>query len=188
VRRSLVLTIGIALTAVACGGGGVEGGVEAEVWVRSVCTTLTEWNGELQSRTGDLQTEIQGLPRGDFEGLQDVMLTYVDAVIEDTEQAVTSLEDVGVPDVEDGEEASELIVGGIREARTIFVDAREDIAALNPGRPQQFATALQEIGAQVQEGGERVLAGFEAADERGLGGEELDEAFNEEPACSALAG
>jgi len=188
VRRSLVLTIAIALTTVGCGGGGVEGGVEPEVWVRSVCTTLSDWNGQLQSRTGNLQTEIQGLPRGDFEGLQAVMVTYVDAVIEDTEQAVTNLEEAGVPDVEDGEEASELIVGGIREARTIFVDAREDIGALNPGRPRQFATALQEIGAQVQEGGERVQAGFEAADERGLGGEELDAAFNEEPACSALAG
>jgi len=186
VRRSLTLTIGIALTAAACGGG-VEGGVAADVWVRAVCTTLTDWNGELQSRTGDLQTEIQGLPQGDFEGLQVVMLGYVDGVIEDTEGAVSSLEEAGVPDVEDGEEAAELMVSGIREARSIFVDAREDIEELDPDRPRQFGTALQEIGAQVQDGGERVQAAFEAADERGVGGEELDEAFTEEPACSALA-
>lgn len=183
-RRSFVLTIAVALTAVACGGGGVD----AEVWVRSVCTTLSDWNGQLQSRTGDLQTEIQGLPQGAFQRLQDLMLTYVDGVIEDTEQAVSNLEEAGAPDVEDGREASELIVAGIREARMIFVEAREDIAALDPGRPRQFATALEQIGARVQEGGERVQAGFEAADERGLGGRELDEAFAEEPACAALAG
>lgn len=185
-RRSFVLTIAVALTSVGCGGG-VEGGVEAEVWVRSVCTTLSDWNGELQSRTADLQTEIQGLPRGDFDGLKGLMLGYVDGVIEDTEGAVSSLEEAGVPDVEDGEEAAELMVSGIREARSIFVDARADIEELDPDRPRRFGMALQVIGAQVQQGGERVQAAFEAADERGVGGEELDEAFAEEPACAALA-
>lgn len=186
-RRALVLSL--ALVAASCGGGGEGGGdVPPDAWVRTVCTTLTDWNAQLQSRTGDLQTELQGLSRGDFQALQDLMISYVDGVIEDTDQAVTALEEAGVPAVEDGREARELMVGGIREARTIFEEARDDIAALDADRPRQFATALEEIGARVQEGGARVQEGFAAADERGIGGEELDQAFAEEPACSALSG
>lgn len=186
-RRALVLTTILALAAAACGDGEGEGDVAPDAWVQTICTTLTDWNGQLQARTSDLQGELQGLPQGDFQGLQDLMLTYVGGVIEDTDQAVTTLQEAGAPAVEDGQEVSELMVDGVREARTIFEDAREEIAALNPDRPRRFATSLEEIGGRVQEGGARVQGSFQAADERGLGGEELDQAFSEEPACSGLA-
>lgn len=184
-RRALALTIALALGAVSCGGGG--GGVDPATWVASVCTTLTDWNDELESRTVDLQSEIQALPRGDFQGLQDSMLSFIDSVTESSEEAASSLEGAGVPDVQDGEEASEVLVGGIRQAREIFAQARDDIAGLDPDRPQQFADALQEIGARVQQGGQEVADAFQAADRQGVGGDQLDQAFNEEPACEPLA-
>lgn len=180
--------LALALVAVSCGGGEAEGDVPPDEWVRTVCTTLSDWNAQLQSRTTDLQGELGGIPQGDFQALQDLMLTYVDGVIEDTEQALATLQDAGAPAVEDGREASRLMVGGIREARTIFEDAREEISALDPDRPRRFAEELEAIGARVQEGGVRVQEGFAAADEQGIGGEELDQAFTEEPACAALSG
>ncbi|HEX6261230.1 MAG TPA: hypothetical protein VF097_00095 [Actinomycetota bacterium] len=186
-RRALVLTF--ALVAAACGGEAEgEGDVATDVWVRDVCTTLTDWNDRVQSRTGTLQTDLQGLPQGDFQALKDLMVSYIDGVIEDTDQAVTSLEGAGAPAVEDGGEASRLVVRGIGEVRTIFEQAREDIAALDASRPRRFAMALQDIGLRVQQGGQQVQATFQEVDQRGIGGEELDQAFDEEPACAPLAG
>ncbi|HEX6207326.1 MAG TPA: hypothetical protein VF058_03115 [Actinomycetota bacterium] len=185
-RRALVLTL--ALVVAACGGPEGAGDVATDVWVRDVCTTLTDWNDRLQSRTGTLQTDLQGLPQGDFQALKDLMVSYIDGVIEDTDQAVTSLEGAGAPAVQDGEEASRLMVRGIGEVRTIFEEAREDIAALDVSRPRRFAMALQEIGSRIQQGGQRVQATFQEVDQRGIGGEELDRAFSEEPTCAPLAG
>ena len=182
--RLVAAVLALGLLPAACGGGG---GVDAATWVRSVCSSLADWRGELDTRTGSLQDEIGGLARGDFEGLQGVMLRYIDDVISSTETTVSKLEEAGVPDVEDGREAADVIVGGIDQARSIFADARDRIADLDPGAPRAFATALQEIGTSVQEGGQEVQSALQEAGNRGLGGPELDEAFSNEPACSAVA-
>lgn len=186
-RRALVLIVTLAVSA--CGGDGeAEGSAPPEEWVRTVCTTLTDWNGQLQQRTTELQAELGELSQGDFAGLQEMMVSYVDAVITDTDQAVSRIEGAGEPAVEDGQEASRLIVSGMRDARSIFEDASEEIAALDPDRPRRFTNELEEIGRRVEEGGARVQESFAQAEQRGVGGEELDQAFAEEPACGPLAG
>jgi hypothetical protein len=184
-RRPVLLAV-VLLVLAAC--NGAPEGREPRAWAAETCANLQTWMVRLQTLSEEYTDELGGLEITDrqeaADRIRDRTVAFMDDAIEATDRLVTQLEGSGTPAVEDGEEVVDTFRGGITGLRDAFVDARDRMADATPGNVEQ---RLTEVGTAIQEAGQRAENLFDRAQERDLGGEELSEAFEAEPACRGLA-
>lgn len=192
-RRLAALVTLAALGLAACGGGGEEeagpaGDRPVDAWVEEVCTGLGEWLTGIRERSAGLAEDLEGLTRGDFEGLKDLTVGFVRDAVEDTESLIADLEGAGAPAVDDGVETARTLVAALGDVRDLFAEALDDLEALPTDDPEALAQGLQEIGASIQANADTVAGLLDEAGAAGLGGDELDRAFARAPACESVGG
>lgn len=184
-RRSVLVTAALLVLA-ACNGG--PEGREPRAWAAETCASLQSWMERLQARSQEYTEELGQIqatePREVADVVRDRTVGFLDDAVEATDQLVVEIEGSGTPAVEDGGEVVDTFRTGLTDLRDAFVDARERMAEATPANIEQ---RLTEVGTTIQQAGERAEGVFEEAQERGLGGEELSEAFDAEPACRGLA-
>jgi hypothetical protein len=150
------------------GGGG--GSVSASDYATDICTAFLGWRDAIQKRQQDLQ---QGLSPGisPQEG-KDALGGFLGDAVTASDDLVQQVEDAGVPDAENGEEAADALQKAAQDARDELAKAQadDDRAA--------FGTAADELGNGVRTALGEVGSGLEDIDS-----EELDKAFDEESAC-----
>lgn len=162
-------------------------GREPEAWAAQTCGNLRSWMHGIQARSEEYAEAL-----GQITATEPVVLTpqvrsetldFVDDVIVATDGLLVQIEESGTPAVEDGPEVVDTFRRGITELRDGLTEARGDVADAGPGDLQQ---RLEDFGATLQAAAGRVGAVFDEAEQRGLGGDELDEAFRTQPACAGL--
>ena len=149
----------------------------AAAYVKDACTAMTDWLTAIQTRAGDLSS-ISG---GDVAAAKTAMLDFLDGVLTDTDTMVSTVEGLGAPDVTDGASAHEALVGVLKQARDLFGGFRDDVADLPTDDPQAFATALTQLGTNLDASSSDIGNAFSD-----FQNEELDSAFSAEPACAPL--
>lgn len=184
-RTTVLLTL--VLLASSCGGGGRAEGQDPATWVASFCTSVTAWVQGIQERAEGLEADFDELIPGDFQGLKDLMVDFVDEAVRRTDELIDQVEGLGTPAVEEGREVVAPFMGVLREIRGVFAEGRDEVRDLPVDDPEAFFAGLQGVGAAIQRGTESASRVFDEAERTGLGGEELDEAFENEPACDDLA-
>ena len=169
-----------ALFVTACGGDDDEGGggeqVAAGEYAADICGAFLGWRDSIQERQQDLQ---QGLSPGisPQEG-KDALGGFLGDAVEASDELVTQVEDAGVPDAENGEEAAQALQDAAQSARDELAKAEDQVAELPTDDRQAFASAADELGNGVRTALEEVGGGLEDIDSQ-----ELDKAFEDQKAC-----
>ncbi len=181
--RWVALVTGVVVAAAGCGGGGTP----ANEWVADVCEGMTSWVGELGRGSENLNDDIDSLERNDFVGLKELTVAFVDRAVDATEVLLDRIEEAGVPAVDDGADVADTFLTAIGEVRDVFADVRDGIAGLPTDDPRALARGLEGFAAAIGENTAAAAEVLEEARAAGLGGPELAEAFEEEPACEEAA-
>ena len=186
VRRKLwVGTVLVLAVATACEDGGTagtgDGTVSAEEYVAAVCTEITGWVEEVQARSEQVGQDV--VTETTLEGQRDVLAEFFDDIVALTDDHLAGMRDAGVPDVEDGEEIAERLVGVFEDARIVLADASDGVDE----RPTDDAAAFQTAALELESGVETALEEI-GIFVTGLDSPELAAAAEDEPACAALPG
>lgn len=181
----LLVTLGILMTG-SCSGsdGGSNGGaggetVSAEAYATGVCGAIADWVDEIQGLNEDLQANLDP---SSIDALKDAMVTFLDDVIASTDTVIADVEDVGIPDVDDGAAAAQHLLTGLRDSRGVFEDARDRVEAMPTDDPAAFGEELQTVGTDIQTSMSTIgedLGRFESP--------VLDDVSKDIPECEAVA-
>ncbi|HET6790035.1 MAG TPA: hypothetical protein VFI35_00435 [Actinomycetota bacterium] len=185
-RMMMVLVaLGVLMTG-ACSGsdGGSNGGsgaetVTAEAYATGVCGAIADWVDEIQGLNENLQANLDPTS---IDALKDAMVTFLDDVIASTDTVIADVEDVGIPDVDDGAAAAQHLLTGLRDSRGVFEDARDRVEAMPTDDPAAFGEELQTVGTDIQTSMSTIgedLGRFESP--------VLDDVSEDIPECEAVA-
>ncbi len=181
-ERWLSPLMALAVVATSCGGGGEA----VESWVADVCSGMTSWVEELEERSEGLNDELEGLEEGDSEGVKEVTVAFLGDAVAATERLIERIDEAGVPAVEDGREVADTFLEAIGQVRDVFAEVQDGVGELSTEDPEAFRRALEDFASSIQDNTAAAVEVFSEAQEAGLGGPELDQAFENEPACKAL--
>jgi hypothetical protein len=170
---ALALVLFVALGACSSGGGGT---ISADAYASSVCSHIKTWLDQIKQRAADLRTAVSS-QTSPTKG-KDLLGTYLDGVISDTDDMVDAIKDAGTPDVPNGDDLSTTLLAGLEKAKAAFEDARGQIDALPTSSRAAFARAAEQVGSSINAKVGGVVQSF-----RGLKSPELDTAFHKVPAC-----
>jgi hypothetical protein len=152
------------------------GGSSAEEYATGTCTAINDWITSIQDRA----TGLSDVPPDATAG-QDVMLDFLDGVISDTDALIGEVEALGVPDVPEGEAASEALLGVLGQVRDLYQGIRDSVADLDTSDPTAFASALGELSTGLDSGSTDIGSALEEFQDGELAG-----AFQADPACAQL--
>jgi hypothetical protein len=175
--RFVALALVIPIVLAACGGGGGSGSkVSADAYASTVCTHVKTWLDQIKQRVGDLQAAVS--PGTSPTKGKDLLRSYLDGVISDTDDMINAIKDAGTPDVPNGDQLSSTLLSGLERARGTFDDARGQVDSLPTSSRSAFAHAAQQLGSSINS----KVGGIEQSFQ-GLHSPELDKAFNKVAAC-----
>lgn len=181
-RMAIVLVPLVFVLADACAGsdgGSNEETVSAEAYATGVCGAIADWVEEIQGLNEDLQANLDP---SSIDALKDAMVTFLDDVIASTDTVIADVEDVGIPDVDDGDAAAQHLLTGLRDSRGVFENARDRVEAMPTEDPTAFGEELQTVGTDIQNSMSTIgddLGRFESP--------VLDDVSKDIPECEAVA-
>jgi len=167
--------VAAALVLSACGGGATP----ARTYVQALCNAATTWQGKVQQGATQLGTELTGNP-SPAHGKQ-VFGQFLDGVIRSTDEMIGRVKAAGTPDVKDGKEAADKVVGTLEQVRAAFQSARAQVDKLPTGDQQAFQQGANQIGSTITSSLSDVQNPFKSSPQ-------LTAVFNDEPACTSLRG
>jgi hypothetical protein len=188
-RRFAVVLVALAAAPLAGCGGGDDGesiGKPPREYAGAICTAVGSWLGKITDRTAELQGSSEEI-RSDLEKGRSLIVTYLDDVVGYSDDLVSEVEAADKPDLEHGEAIAGEIHAAVLRARTGFVDAREEARNLPTDDPAAFQRETQELGATLTREGQAIEQALDGVSER-YDANELDQAFDNEPSCTRLAG
>ena len=149
--------VAVIVVAAAIGGRDRSGEtVPAGEWAQSVCGTIGVWRGELESIVEDIRTPTSESTAGGEEpqsetpqGRTGFLRKGVERGVQAAETLVEGIDNAGVPDTEQGEEAAEIVsdwaesaLNDLEEAQDLLDDEADPLEE----SLEQFADAARAIG------------------------------------------
>jgi hypothetical protein len=190
--RWFAVVLSVFVLAACSSDGGSEGGTtddggdepapaaaDAEGYADTVCGALTDWMTAIEQGNADLQSSLEN--ETDLEAVKLRLLEFLDDTIASTEDMLGAIEDGGAPDVDNGEQIHQELLGLLEQARTAFQDARDTVDGLDASDPQELGEGLQELGTSLQTAFDDVQNPLENTDSS-----DLDEAFEANEDCTSL--
>jgi hypothetical protein len=174
----------LTLVFVACGNGGGgdgDGTVAVGTYAERICANMRSYFDEVTTLSTDFAAEVDAAASLDKQ--RNDVLALFDDVLEATDRLISSVDDAGVPDIDNGEEVVVAIDETITEARGVFEDARSEVETISVENPQAFAEQLYAIGETIQTSLDEIGSSLAAIDVP-----ELNAAANDNPDCAAVAG
>ena len=185
--RAAVVTLlaATALVVSGCGGDGGGGeGTAPEEYAAAVCGALTAWQNELQTSATTMGSTV-GAATSPTEA-RTKLVEFMDAMTKSTQTMVSKVEGAGAPAVDDGEALHRDLVAGLQDAQEAFAAARDRAEALPTDDPTAFQQQAGEISATLNREGSAIGSAFTGLSTK-YDSQELNEAFNSEPACQSLS-
>ena len=178
--RMLAALAALAMLVGACGGGDDDGGgggdsVSPESYASDICTAVGDWVTAIQEGASEITTSA------DASSGVEVLQSFLEDAVTETEALISDVEDAGAPDVDGGEEFADQLRGAFDEAKTVLEDARDQAADLPTDDPAAFSTAAADLGTSVQE-----ALGTVGSELSEPSDESLATAFEEEEACTSI--
>lgn len=182
--------VAVIIAAAAIGGRDESGEtVSAGDWAQNVCGAVAVWRGELEAIVEDVRTPNASSTAGGEEpqsetpqGRTGFVRKGLERAIQATETVVEGIDNAGVPDTEQGEEAAEDVstwaeraLGDLEEAQDSLDEEADTIEA----SIEQFGDATGAIGAAVV-GGVETITGVAELDPA------LALALNQSSTCEQL--
>jgi hypothetical protein len=169
-----------ALLVSACGDDDDGGSDKVAVgdYASDICAALTDWTTAIQQRQQDLQKGLD--PGSSPEDGKNALAGFLDDAVEASDGLVQDVEDAGVPDAENGQEAADALKEAAENAKSRLEESRDKVDDLPTDSPQAFASAARNFGTDVQTALQGIGEGVQDVDS-----DELDKAFDKESACQS---
>ncbi|MDG4821568.1 hypothetical protein O7635_06820 [Asanoa sp. WMMD1127] len=168
--RAVLSAVFVVLALAGCGGD--QPG--PQVWAADVCAALSPWREEIDSLASS--TEQQMTAKTAPAQAKENLVRLLDGAERASETARASVEQAGVPDVEQGETVAEGFVGSLAGVRDAYGKAKRAIEGLDTG-PSFYdgvGTAVETLNKEYD---------ASALDTSKLNSPELARAFDEVPEC-----
>ena len=178
-----VLVTVLALVASGCGGDGGGNEVEGaspDQWSGDICTAVSDWARDLQTRAGQPPRSTRTVA-----DIRAQLVDFISDVVTRTDEMLADIRAAGRPSVGDGDKIARDLLARLQSLRTTLVRARRAVQRL-PDDPSKFGPAAQDLGTSIQKAGGDIGDQIDQLDEK-YDAEELSKAFNDNPRCSDLA-
>jgi septal ring factor EnvC (AmiA/AmiB activator) len=174
VRLALVvLTATLVFVAAGCGGDNSE----AEKWANSVCSTVSDWQGQIEQAANDVRDELQSPGVGTVASIETQIRTAVDA----TQKLTTDLKAIDAPDIDSGAEAKQQVDALASQLEASVNVAKDAVDALPENASlTELAQKLVPLAPAIQtlaDSASNTLEAIEASSD------ELKDGFNNADAC-----
>jgi hypothetical protein len=152
--------------------------VSAADYAKGLCAALTSWAQDVQTSGTNFD------PSGtDLETIKQQWLDFLDGVIATTDSMLTEIQNLGTPDVPGAEDAINQLTTAFQGMRDSFHSLRDQSADLPTSNRSEFTTRFQTLVSDFQTNISNLGQAFS-----NISNDELDKAFQDEPACSSVAG
>lgn len=179
-KRALAATLvaAVALLAAGCGSSESESSdaTATTEWAEGLCSSITTWKSSLTSI-------VDGLKGGDLS--KDSLSGAVDEAKISTNEFTSSLDALGTPDTDAGQEAKDAVDALSSEIKADIQTIQD--AVENASGVAGFLSAVQVVQETISKAVTQVsdtLASFQDIDAKG----ELEQAFKDAPSCQKLTG
>jgi hypothetical protein len=181
----LLSAVVLAFAAAGCGGDGGGNGDSAsatapDVWAESVCGALGNWVKSLQTGSQDLSKALRNTK--DLKTVKAGFVSFLEDAEESTGEMVEKVEEVGPPNVSQGEAIQDDLVAALGEVQQSFSKAVDRANALSTSSLSEFSSGVGKLSEDVQENLATTGGEFNNLSERHQS-PELDDATDGEPAC-----
>ncbi|MGH3370301.1 MAG: hypothetical protein ACRDPR_09885, partial [Nocardioidaceae bacterium] len=113
--------------------------VPAQQWIGSLCTGISEWQAEL----GEVPDSSSN---PDLVKLKAAMVSFLDALVRNTDKLIGRVRNAGVPDIDQGEQAATAFKAAFEGMGTSFRNAKSAIDGTPTNDQAAFAAGLQQVG------------------------------------------
>jgi septal ring factor EnvC (AmiA/AmiB activator) len=169
-----LLALTLAFAAAGCGSGDSS---EAENWANSVCSTVSDWQGEIAQTAQEVQTELQSPSLGTVATIE----TQIQSAVTATQKLVTDLKAIDAPDIDSGTQAKQQVDALASQLQSALNIAKNTIDALpENANLQELAQKLLPLGPAIQSLGTSASNTVKAIE---TSGDELKEGFDSADAC-----
>lgn len=151
-------------------------------WVRSVCTSLRDWETNIKDLTSEFRSAAGSST--DAAQVKDLLATYLGNTVNETDTLLTQLNDAGTPNFKDGSKVSRLFQKAITDVRDLFATGQQDAANLDTTDLTQFRAAVTRIGNDITQGGTKLSQTFKSAGRKYKAANKI---LGAEKACRALS-
>lgn len=158
--------------------------VSAQVWTRTICTSLAAWGQSLNAAGANLVTPASGVTTTVPEE-RSQFSQFVGTAILRTQQLIGQLNDAGVPKTRHGAAFAASVHDGVTQAQQAFLQAQPAVQAL-PDDPQAFQEQTKALVQNLNDAGMHVVAGLHDA-ESAIKDAALGQAFFDESTCKGVA-
>jgi hypothetical protein len=184
-RRTLrlsVVALAFPLVLTACGGGGGNAGrtVSPTDYVGAVCSHVKSWIGDIRQGFQQLQQAAQ--PGTAPEKGKELLSSFFDRTVSDTDSMISGIGEAGVPDVPNGRSLASSFLSALERAKAALETARKGVDSLPTSSGAAFQQAADSLGKQVQSNMGQVGTAIGS-----LHSTELEQAAKKTPACRGIA-
>jgi hypothetical protein len=177
-KKSLILVVLVTSGLLAGCGGSSSSSVSPAAYVKSICSTVGPFEKDVQARSSALNlSSITNATQG-----KQALQGFLNAVVTDTDTAVSKLKAAGTPSVSNGKKISTALVAAFTQLRGALHQAATNAGSLPTSSPQAFKTAAQSLGNTVKGSMTSIGSGLQ-----GLQSPDLEKAAAKEPSCKTLA-
>jgi hypothetical protein len=169
VSTALVLAVLLA----GCGSGGSSSQVSAAQFMRSVCGAVAPWVRDVTLRANSLNFSPRSTPAQRKKETED----YLDAVVADSQNAVSKLKAAGVPSINNGKTVAGSIVGEFNQLAMTMSRAAAQARALPTNSAAAFNAAAHALGTSISSSINSLNS---------LRNADLEKAAAKEPACKQV--
>jgi hypothetical protein len=146
-------------------------------YINGVCTAIGHYQDSLQQQQAGFTAQTT-----DLAALKQSWLDLLDGMLASTQKLVADIQGLGVPDTSDGQQAADSLKSDFETLQQDLQQLRDESANLSPTNPASFMSAFEPMIQQFQTD----MSNF-GQDLQQLNGGELDQAFSDAPACTAIS-
>ena len=163
--------------------------VSAGEWADSVCGSVAVWRGEIESIVDEIRqpsatgsTGIEEPQSQTPQGRTGFIRTGLEQTVRATHTMITGVENAGVPDTPQGEQASNAISGWADATRNDLEDAQDSL----DNEADTLAEAIAQLTGAARAITEAVTSGVKAVADVGRTDPELAAALRDSSTCQQL--
>src|SRR5436190_7315505 len=152
------------------------GAMSAADYAAGVCSAMSTFQSDVQQAQTSFNPNTT-----DLATLKQSWLSLLDSMIQATQNLVSSIQSLGVPNTSDGQQAAVALKNDFTQLQQDLQNLRDHSDALSPSNPGQFMTNFEPLIQQFQTDMQRIGQDLEQ-----LNGGELEAAFSQAPECQAI--
>ncbi|MEO6628595.1 MAG: hypothetical protein ABIP03_08500 [Aquihabitans sp.] len=131
--------------------------VDVKKWAQGFCGSFENWLGDVKQAGSSVGDSIQP---GDVPGAKAAIVNMFATVSDDTRSLIDSLEGGGFPDIDNGDDFTDELIGKFQEFDDAIVTAKGEAEGLPLDNPTAFKTEVDALVATFTSETESVGASF----------------------------